>query len=352
MALGKIPSQQSGLFFFKHWGKWSYVIELLIACNLLALIMVLASTPELRDFSWLYLLQQMCFVSWIALCFSLCVTRLPSRWQQLPPINLLLLCLLVLILLIMLSTALLNGLSLWLNQSPGHTGPYSIWSGSGSRVLQGVAIGALCLRYVYIRDQWTKRRQSELLAKVQALQARIHPHFLFNSLNSVVSLISIDPTKAEQMLLDLSSLFRASLTELKEVSLHEEISLCQRYLQIESLRLGERLRVNWKIDSVRDLRKVRIPLLTLQPLLENCIYHGVESLTEASVVNILIEVSGQRVNIVLTNPYQAALTENQGHGIAIDNVKQRLIAHYGSSVYFSMHARHGHFTMLLSYQWL
>ncbi len=90
----------------------------------------------------------------------------------------------------------------------------------------GVLIGAFCFRYLYMREQWARQQNSELNARIQAMQARIHPHFLFNSLNTVISLISIDPDKAEQMLLNLSQLFRASFQELKMVSLKDEIELC------------------------------------------------------------------------------------------------------------------------------
>lgn len=107
------------------------------------------------------------------------------------------------------------------------------------------------------------------------MQARIHPHFLFNSLNNVVSLITIDPDKAESMLISLSRLFRASFQELKLVSLHEEIELSKQYLMIEQIRLGERLKVEWKVEiEPLQLKQVTIPLLTLQPLLENSIFMG------------------------------------------------------------------------------
>ena len=219
-------------------------------------------------------------------------------------------------------------------------------------LLLGGGLGIIVLRYLYLREQGMMRQRAALMARVQALQARIHPHFLFNSLNSVVSLICIDPFKAEQMLIDLSSLFRASLTELKEVSLQEEIELCQRYLKIEAVRLGDRLEVHWRVDTEKKLQMAKIPLLTLQPLLENTIYHGVETLSKKSTVSILVEVVDQEVNIVLTNPYQVQEElARQGNGMALENVKQRLMAYYGSNVTFTSFRRDGMYTTLLSYNY-
>ena len=348
MGLSKF-TQHHALFDFPEWGKWANVIELLIASNLLAVMMFLSSLTALQQFSWINLAQHLLFVSWIAIGFCCSVSYLPISLHKLAPVLLVLLCFMIIIVLIIISHSLLAALSYFL-QKPGSTFSAYIFSGLTLAVLQGICVGVLCLRYIYIRDQWMRRRQSELVAKIQALQSRIQPHFLFNSLNSVISLISIDPVKAEKMLLDLSSLFRASLAALKEVSLAEEIALCQRYLDIERMRLGERLQVTWKIDSDQDLSTVKIPLLTLQPLLENSIYHGVETTTQVSEVKILVEVVERKVNIVLSNPYLEKGAASKGHGIAIENVKQRLIAHYGLSVNLSTHARHGYFTVLLSYK--
>ncbi|KAA8732473.1 alginate biosynthesis protein [Acinetobacter qingfengensis] len=337
---------------FVHLGEWHYVAELLIACNLLALIIAIGSVTQLEELSWLIVLQYMLFTSWIAIGFCVLVTKMQRIFSRLHTLaGILFLCFILLQTLILLTTICMNALMFKFTHSGGIFDISILLSNSLHRMLLGTGIAVLCLRYIYIRDQWMMRRQSELMARVQALQSRIHPHFLFNSLNSVVSLISIDPLKAEQMLIDLSSLFRASLTELKEVSLKEEIDLCRRYLKIEMIRLGERLEVEWRIDADQDLNNIKIPLLTLQPLLENCIHHGVETLAQSSLITILIEVIEQRVNIVLTNPYQKDMQTHQGNGIAMENVKQRLLAYYGRSVHFKMSARHGNFTTLLSYQW-
>ena len=154
------------------------------------------------------------------------------------------------------------------------------------------------------------------------------------------------------MLLNLSRLFRASFQELKLVSLSEEIELCQRYLEIEQIRLGERLKVEWKLEGKEQYAQVQIPLLTLQPLLENSIFHGVEKILTKSTINILIEILQNQINIVITNPYtQDKINLRKGNGIAIENVKQRLEAYYGQSVTFQTYAGEGMYTTVVQYQY-
>ena len=202
-----------------------------------------------------------------------------------------------------------------------------------------------------MREQWLRQQYSELNARIQAMQARIHPHFLFNSLNSVVSLISIDPDKAENMLISLSRLFRASFQELKLVSLEEEIDLCRQYLSIEKMRLGDRLTVEWNIQATPiELKRATIPLLTLQPLLENSIFHGVEKVLQASTISVLVEILQNQVTIVITNPYSHdKIKSRTGNGIAIENVEQRLKAYYGPAVKFQVYGGVSLYTTVVSY---
>lgn len=197
------------------------------------------------------------------------------------------------------------------------------------------------------------QQYAELNARIQAMQARIHPHFLFNSLNNVVSLIAIDPDKAESMLISLSRLFRASFQELKLVSLHEEIELSKQYLMIEQVRLGERLKIDWKIElSSVQLKQITIPLLTLQPLLENSIFHGVEPMMGKATIGVLVEILQNQVSIVITNPYtDDTINSRKGHGIALENVKQRLKAYYGNTVRFQVYKGEALYTTIMSYQY-
>jgi two-component system, LytTR family, sensor histidine kinase AlgZ len=160
-------------------------------------------------------------------------------------------------------------------------------------------------------------------ARLQALQARIRPHFLFNSLNAVLALIRRDPKRAERSLEDLADLFRTLMSDARQfVRLADEIALLERYAEIEHLRLGERLRITWELDSAPP--DAMLPALVLQPLLENAIYHGVEPGTAAGEVLVQIERRGDRVHAVIENPYIEAEQRRAGNRMALDNVRERL----------------------------
>src|SRR5204863_4839679 len=145
-------------------------------------------------------------------------------------------------------------------------------------------------------------------ARLQALQARIRPHFLFNSLNAVLALIRRDPKRAERSLEDLADLFRTLMSDARQfVRLEDEIALLERYAELEQLRLGERLRLTWELDAAPS--DALLPPLVLQPLLENAVYHGVEPGTGAGEVLVRIERRGDRVLARIENPY----VEEQQH---------------------------------------
>ncbi|HEB55384.1 MAG TPA: sensor histidine kinase [Gammaproteobacteria bacterium] len=195
----------------------------------------------------------------------------------------------------------------------------------------GIIITGPLLRYFYIQHQWRLRIRTESQARLQALQARIRPHFLFNSMNTIASLTRSQPDKAEMATENLADLFRASLLDAKQYqTLEEEFKLCQRYLEIEALRLGERLQVNWQVDSLP--RSALIPPLLLQPLLENAIYHGIEPLTEGGVIEIRGEMNNNQLHIKIENPVprQGMLVHSDGHHIALDNIRERLHTLYGT----------------------
>jgi two-component system sensor histidine kinase AlgZ len=162
-------------------------------------------------------------------------------------------------------------------------------------------------------------------ARLQALQARIRPHFLFNSLNAVLALIRSDPRRAERTLEDLADLFRALMSDGRSlVRVADEIALIERYAAIEQLRLGERLRMSWDMDQAPV--DALLPPLVLQPLLENAVYHGVEPGTGVSDVLVRIERRGDRVHVRIENPAQPAGTSARaGNHMALDNIRERLM---------------------------
>jgi len=160
-------------------------------------------------------------------------------------------------------------------------------------------------------------------ARLQALQARIRPHFLFNSLNAVLALIRRDPKRAERSLEDLADLFRTLMADARQfVRLADEISLLERYAEIEQLRLGDRLRISWELDAAPS--DALLPPMVLQPLLENAVYHGVEPGTGVGEVLVRIERRGERVLAVIDNPYLEKGNQRAGNRMALDNIRERL----------------------------
>jgi two-component system sensor histidine kinase AlgZ len=162
-------------------------------------------------------------------------------------------------------------------------------------------------------------------ARLQALQARIRPHFLFNSLNAVLALIRSDPRRAERALEDLADLFRALMSDGRSlVRLADEIALIERYAALEQLRLGERLRMAWDMDQAPV--DALLPPLVLQPLLENAVYHGVEPGTGTSDVLVRIERRGDRVRVLIENPsHEGSASARAGNHMALDNIRERLM---------------------------
>lgn len=202
----------------------------------------------------------------------------------------------------------------------------------------------LFMRYLTLQARLREREKAALQARLEALQARIQPHFLFNSMNIIASLIVIDPVKAEQAVEDLAALFRASLRENGDVSLAEELALCRRYANIEQLRLGDRMQLSWKIPT--DIDSVRLPQLTLQPLLENAIRHGVELFATRCDISLVVEVSDERVEIVLSNPLPDA--RRTGNQMSVRNVSERLRARFGNEASLQTSEIDNHFVARVS----
>jgi two-component system sensor histidine kinase AlgZ len=184
---------------------------------------------------------------------------------------------------------------------------------------------ALILSYFHLRSRALSPALTE--ARLQALQARIRPHFLFNSINAVLSLIRQDPRRAETALEDMADLFRVLMADNRELStLGREVELTRQYLDLEQLRLGERLRMEWHIDKMP--AEALIPPLVLQPLVENAVYHGVEPSIEPGVVSVHAYKSRDEVHIVLRNPYRRGGSHHSGNKMALSNIRERLSLHF------------------------
>ncbi len=186
-------------------------------------------------------------------------------------------------------------------------------------------VSAMVLYYFHLQERAYSPAIAE--ARLQALQARIRPHFLFNSINAVLSLIRSQPKRAETALEDMSDLFRVLMSENRElVPLAEEISLCHKYLDLEKLRLEDRLKITWQIDDMPS--DAMIPPLILQPLLENAVYHGIEPLPEGGEITVNIYTKLKELYIVISNPYAPQNDKHIGNKMAMKNIKERLQLHF------------------------
>jgi two-component system, LytTR family, sensor histidine kinase AlgZ len=210
-----------------------------------------------------------------------------------------------------------------------------------TRTLVLAALGAIFL-LGYFRLHTKAFSPALAEARLQALQARIRPHFLFNSLNAVLSLIRRDPKRAERALEDLADLFRTLMSDARQfVRLEEELSLLERYADIEQLRLGERLRISWDLDGAPS--DALLPPMVLQPLLENAVYHGVEPGTGPGEVVVRIERRGERVHATIENPYLEAGNQRAGNRMALDNIRERLALFFDAEASIATQTANGRY---------
>jgi two-component system sensor histidine kinase AlgZ len=191
--------------------------------------------------------------------------------------------------------------------------------------LAPLAAGAALAAAIFHWLQQRMRLQlpASTVARLAELQSRIRPHFLFNTLNSAVALVRVDPPRAEEVLEDLAELFRAALVGSGEqVTLGEEVQLAQRYLAIEQVRFGDRLRVDWQLDPRTSA--ARVPSLMLQPLLENAVKHGVEAAADGGEIRIRTQAHKGQALISITNSVPSG-PPRPGQGMALRNVRDRLL---------------------------
>lgn len=192
-------------------------------------------------------------------------------------------------------------------------------------ILLCIADVLVCLYYLNLLQRAYSPAIAE--ARLQALQARIRPHFLFNSLNAALSLIRSQPQRAETALEDMAELFRVLMADNRDlVPLSQEIALCQQYLNIEKLRLDERLQYDWQLSDVPS--EITIPPLILQPLLENAVYHGIEPQSQGGMIDIEIRPSGNSLLLRISNPLPPRSDKSGGNKMALKNIRERLRLHY------------------------
>ena len=294
-------------------------IALLILFSQLLVVVLLLSGGEIN---WLRFGLMSLFVQWVALVSAglVCALR-PVLVKMTLSLGVSLMFAVVL-----LVTALISLVSEWVV----YRGDDLLLRLAGQLTVSGIITG-LVLRYFYVQQKLRLQEQAELHSRIQALQSRIRPHFLFNSMNIIAALIATDPKTAEVVVEDLSELFRASLNDAgNQVLMSEELDLCERYIRIEALRLGDRLRMHWHVDTTDDT--VQIPMLTVQPLLENAIYHGIQPLPDGGSIELRVHYTDEYVSVCITNPLPGPshVRQNQGNRMALQNIRSRLNVLYGN----------------------
>ncbi|MBT8421870.1 MAG: sensor histidine kinase [Gammaproteobacteria bacterium] len=216
-------------------------------------------------------------------------------------------------------------------------------------LLLSILVAGGVLRYYYVTHQWRTNVEREAESRITALQARIRPHFLFNSMNTIAALTRTDPAAAESAVEDLADLFRASLSNPGEsISLEQELEVTRVYQRMEEQRLGSRLQVDWQLNDVP--LQTRVPGLTIQPLLENAIYHGIEPRAEGGTITVWGVTEADMVTITVSNPLpEHSSPRSGGHQLALENIRQRLELAYGRRARFEVDSAAEYFRVLIGF---
>lgn len=299
----------------------AFVMELVAVCFTLA-----TADPTVDLLRRLALLSL--YMQWIGLCGGAALCALRRLFTVARPAVVFFVCWGVLILIVLL----LANIAWYLGTSPN----FAVLDASEARIpfiLRHTCIAAIVslmlLRYFWTRHQWQEQVRAEGESRYQALNARIRPHFFFNALNSLAALIMIRPAEAEMMVEDLADVFRASLEKRGRMApLVDEIGVCNAYLRIEKARLGDKMDVQW--DVPEKLLNWPVPMLIIQPLVENAVYHGVSRMKDPGTIRIHIYTAQRALIIEVENPMPPAEAgKTKGNQIAIDNIASRLKLIYG-----------------------
>jgi len=338
-------------FFLPDFCNVRMVFAVILIAELLAIVLVLAPL-ESSNSRWEDLGVISLFIQWVALISTgvLCLVR---PWLRKLNVNIAATASYVILI---VSTTLVSEVTYWavrwiMVDPSTHLGWYI---GFLLRNLGISAIvSALTLRYFYVQYQWAQNLEAKSQARIQALQSRIRPHFLFNSLNTIASLTRSQPELAEEATQDLADLFRGTLANTShEVRLKDEWELSKRYLHIEKLRMGERLQVQWQVDTIPD--DALIPQLTIQPLLENAIYHGIEHIRDGGTIQISGHLEKNIITITIINPMPEFTRplERSSNKMAQENIRQRLSAVYGLQGRLTVNQTGTHYELSIRFPYL
>jgi two-component system sensor histidine kinase AlgZ len=319
------------------------IVRALLAVNLAVLVAILLRTnglrPGLLEFvESSILIELACLSSLLALCGIRTVIRTIPPWGQRAA------CALVPAAITALIIRYLSSLELFLSSF--------IYLTMEKGILAAALFGIVLQQYFELRTRAFSPALAE--ARLQALQARIRPHFLFNSLNAVLSLIRTEPQRAETTLEDLADLFRVLIRDARDMTtLENEIHLCKQYLSIEKIRLGERLQVQWEMADIDNevLHRAQIPALLLQPLLENAVHYGVEPTREPVLIRIYLNRSIDRIEIAVVNPYHGDAV-SAGNHMALNNIRERLRLLYDVEAQLTTAVARGYFEVRLRFPYV
>ena len=319
------------------------VFAVVMIAELCAFLLAFAPLHMSAEQRWQTLGITSLFVQWLGLtsCAILCLSK---RWLQ--PMNNRNAAL-TSFSLILFMIALISEAAYWVFLKPAPE-----FVSHAHFLLRNLFTGAIVagpiLRYFYVQHQWRLQIQSESTARLQALQARIRPHFLFNSMNTIASLTRSQPEQAETAVENLSDLFRASMNDARLHRWQDEQLLCQRYLEIEAMRLGDRLRVDWQVEQIPV--DALLPPLVIQPLLENAIYYGIEPLADGGEITITGSRDNDQLTISIHNPLPASNNHHhRGNHLAQENIRERMTTLFGNTSTLQLEQHDRSYSVSLSF---
>jgi two-component system sensor histidine kinase AlgZ len=303
------------------------IFVFVLVAELVAIVLTLAANPAPGQF--LVELAEMSLYSlWFALLASAVLCRMRARVEKMGKAKAFVVSFLLLEALCLLLAEAAWQLTASFSEIPVIQGTHAAF------LLRTFAISsiviALAMRYLYVSSEWRRSIALEAQSRVSALQALIRPHFLFNSMNTIASLTRSDPRRAEEAVEDLADLMRANLGGARDrATLKEELEVAAIYQRIEKLRLGDRLRIKWDVAELP--MQALLPSLTLQPLIENAIYHGIELVPEGGEVAVTGRREHGRLRIEIRNPIaDGGAQRRAGNQMALSNIRQRFELAYGS----------------------
>ncbi len=305
------------------------LLRVMLGAEVLALILALSGSSLSYTDSFIRLGLTSLFVQWVVLSSTFAVCLLAKKIRNLSTLH-------IRIVISAIVVGFTIGASIIAIMADSFQKVGVIYYWDTPFILRNIVIALLlvlmALHYFFVQNQIAQLLKADSGAKYDALQSRMRPHFLFNSLNTIAQLVHVDQNKAEDALLDLADIFRSTLDTRNRVSLGEELDVTLRYLKMEGLRLGKRrLNVVWDMDKNTLPFNMEIPPLLLQPLVENAIYHGIQPRKDGGTLGISLYDSGSMLDVVVSNPIppEGTNSHQKGNHIAQENLKKRLRLAYG-----------------------